>query len=60
MCAHLKVQRSETFQINMLHFKEEGNRQIKGYIDTLELKPKHWEPFFTGKAQSGVEIPRHK
>lgn len=49
MPAHLEVEQSETFQINMLDFKEERSRQIKGYIDTLKLKPKHREPFLLEK-----------
>lgn len=61
MRAHLKVQLSKTFQINMLDFKEEESRQIKGYTDTLKLKlkPKR-KTLFTGKAQSVVKILRPK
>lgn len=42
----LKVQHSETLQINTFDFKEKESSEIKGRIDTLKLKPKHREPFY--------------
>lgn len=46
MHACLKVQHSETFQINTFDFKEGERSEIKACIDTLKLKPKHREPFY--------------